>query len=183
MLLLPTIVVPMLMNFMIKFVVKAEKKASTETLTYTVIGSENLPDLAGAFTEDKGFKKVEISSQEEIASAIEEEKIKFGLVIPQTAREQIEAGEQVTIDFYYSDVSVASKVKNRTKKIIQELSDKYRSERLKKFGMDTTQAQEHLLNPITIEEHNTANLRAMLGERVGGMLPYIFIIFCICSFS
>ena len=58
MVLLPTIVVPMLMNLMIKFVVKAEKKASTETLTYTVFGTDHLPDLAGAFTEDKGFKKV-----------------------------------------------------------------------------------------------------------------------------
>jgi len=179
MVLLPTIVVPMLMNFMIRFVVKAEKKASTETLTYTVFGTENLPDLAGAFTEDKGFKKVEIPSQEEIASAIEEEKIKFGLIIPQTAREQIASGEQVAIDFYFSDVSATSKVKNRTKKIIQELSDKYRSERLNKLGQDTPQKQEHLLNPIIIEEHNTANLREMLGERVGGILPYIFIIFCL----
>jgi sodium transport system permease protein len=179
MVLLPTIVVPLLMNLMIRFIAKAEEKASTETLTYAVFGADNLPDLAAAFTEDKGFKKVDVPSQEDIASAIEENKIKFGLVIPQTAREQIETGEQVKVDFYYSEVSVASKVKNRTKKVIQELSDKYRTERLNKLGLDTTQKQEDLLNPVTIEEHNTANLRAMLGERVGGILPYIFIIFCL----
>ena len=179
MVLLPIIVVPMLMNLVIKFVVKAEKEASTEILTYAVFGTDNLPDLADAFIEDKGFKKVEIPSQEEIASAIEEEKIKFGLVIPQTSREQIASGEQVAIDFYFSDVSATSKVKNRTEKIIQELSDKYRSERLNILGQDTPQKQEHLLNPIIIKGHNTANLRAMLGERVGGILPYIFIIFCL----
>jgi sodium transport system permease protein len=179
MVLLPTIVVPMLMNLMIRFIAKAEKKASTETLTYAVFGADNLPDLAGAFTENKGFKKVDVPSQEDIESAIEENKIKFGLVIPPTAHKQIETDEQVKVDFYYSDVSVASKVKNRTKKIIQELSDKYRSERLKKLGLDTTQKQDDLLNPIILEEHNTANLRAMLGERVGGILPYIFIIFCL----
>ena len=60
----------------------------------------------------------------------------------------------------------------------QEFSERYRSERLAGLGLDTPQEQEHLLNPLTIEEHNTADMRELLGERVGGMLPYIFIIFC-----
>ena len=175
---LPTLVVPLLMNVMIGFIVKADKKAKTETLTFAIFGAEHLPDLANAFSEEKGFEKVNIPTQEAIASAIEENQIKFGLVIPQTAREQIESGEQVAVQFYYNNASVTSKVKNRAGKVIREFSERYRSERLASLGLDTPQEQEHLLNPITIEEHNTADLREVLGERVGGMLPYLFIIFC-----
>ena len=175
---LPTLVVPVLMNVLIGFIVKAEKKAQTETLTFAIFGAEHLPDLANAFSEEEGFVKVNIPTQEAIASAIEENKIKFGLVIPQTAREQMESGEQVAVQFYYNNASVTSKVKNRAGKVIREFSERHRSERLAGLGLDTPQEQKHLLNPITIEEHNTADMREVLGERVGGMLPYLFIIFC-----
>lgn len=175
---LPTIVVPVLMNIMIGFIVRAEKKAQTETLTFAIFGAEHLPDLASAFSEEEGFEKVNISTQEAIVSAIEENQIKFGLVIPQTTREQFERGEQVAVKFYYNNASVTSKVKNRAGKVIREFGERYRSERLAGLGLDTPQEQEHLLNPVTIEEHNTADMREVLGERVGGMLPYLFIIFC-----
>jgi len=175
---LPTLVMPVLMNIMIGFIVRAEKKAQTETLTFAIFGAEHLPDWANAFSEEEGFEKVNNLTQEAIASAIEENKIKFGLVIPQTAREQIERGEQVAVQFYYNNASVTSKVKNRAGKVIRVFGERYRSERLAGLGLDTPQEQEHLLNPITIEEHNIADLREVLGERVGGMLPYFFIIFC-----
>jgi sodium transport system permease protein len=175
---LPTLVVPVLMNIMIGFIVRAEKKAQTEILTFAIFGAEHLPDLANAFSEEEGFEKVNIPTQEAIASAIEENKIKFGLVIPQTTSEQLERNEQVAVQFYYNNASATSKVKNRAGKVIREFSERYRSERLADFGLDTPQKQEHLLNPVTIEEHNTANMREVLGERVGGMLPYLFIIFC-----
>ncbi|HUU16560.1 MAG TPA: ABC transporter permease [Sedimentisphaerales bacterium] len=175
---LPTLVVPVLMNIMIGFIVRAEKKARTEILTFAIFGAEHLPDLANAFSKEEGFEKVNIPTQEAIASAIEENKIKFGLVIPQTTREQLERDEQVAVRFYYNNASATSKVKNRAGKVIREFSEKYRSERLAGLGLDTPQEQEHLLNPVTIEEHNTADMREVLGERVGGMLPYLFIIFC-----
>lgn len=175
---LPTLVVPVLMSVMIGFIVKADKKAQTETLAFAIFGAEHLPDLANAFSEEKGFEKVNIPTQEAIVSAIEENKIKFGLVIPQTAPEQFERGEQVAVKFYYNNASVTSKVRNRAGKVIREFSERYRSERLAGLGLDTPQKQKHLLNPITIEEHNTADMREVIGERVGGMLPYMFIIFC-----
>ena len=178
MVVLPTLVVPVLMNIMIGFIVRAEKKAQTETLTFAIFGAEHLPDLANAFSEEKGFEKVDIPTQEAISSAIEENKIKFGLVIPQASREQFESGEQVTVHFHYNNASVTSKVKNRASKVIYEFGESYRSERLAGLGLDTPQEQEHLLKPVTIEEHNTADMREVLGERVGGMLPYLFIIFC-----
>jgi len=116
---LPTLVVPVLMNIMIGFIVRAEKKARMETLTFAIFGAEHLPDLANAFSEEEGFEKVNIPTQEAIASAIEENKIKFGLVIPQTTREQLERGEQVAVRFYYNNASATSKVENRAGKVIR----------------------------------------------------------------
>lgn len=178
MLLLPTLVVPVLMNVMIGFISRAEKKARTETLSFAIFGAEFLPELADAFTEEKGFEKVNIPAPEAIESAISENQIKFGLVIPQAVREQFESGEQVAVQLYYNNASVASRVKDRAGKVIQEVSKRWRSNRLAALGLDTAEKRENLLSPITIEEHGTANMREVLGERLGGMLPYLFIIFC-----
>ena len=178
MLLLPTLVVPVLMNVMIGFISRAEKKARTETLSFAIFGAEFLPELADAFTEEEGFEKVNIPAPEEIESAISENQIKFGLVIPQEVRKQFESGEQVAVQLYYNNASVASKVKDRAGKVIEEVSKRWRLNRLAGLGLDTAEKRENLLSPITIEEHGTANMREVLGERLGGMLPYLFIIFC-----
>jgi len=178
MLLLPTLVVPVLMNVMIGFISRVEKKARTETLTYAIFGAEFLPELADAFTEEKGFKKINIPAPDAIESAISEDQIKFGLVIPEAVREQFASGEQVAVRLYYNNASVASRVRDRAGKAIQEVGKQWRSNRLTGLGLDTTEKQESLLNPITIEEHGTANMREVIGERLGGMLPYLFIIFC-----
>ncbi len=179
MLVMPTVLVALLMNLLIGFMVKADEKAKTENLPFTIFGAEHLPELAGEFTKEMGFKKVSISTPDAIASAIEENKIKFGLVIPKKAREQLEKGEQVVVQLYYNNASVTSRVRHRAGEIIQQVGKQFRSNRLAGLGLDTSEKQENLINPITIEDQGTANMRERLGERMGGMLPYLFIIFCL----
>jgi len=182
-LLLPTVVVPVLMNLMIGLATKAEKKAQTETLAYAIFGAEYLPELAEAFAEKAGFEKVDIDSPDQLNSAICQDKIKFGLLIPENARPKLETGEQVTVEFHYNNVSVASKVRERARGVIKKVSNQMRSNRLAGLGADSPKKQKDLLNPIVIEERGTADVtepkgaRQVLGERLGGMLPYLFIIF------
>ncbi|MHC4240268.1 MAG: ABC transporter permease [Planctomycetota bacterium] len=184
MVLLPTVILPVLMSLLINFVTRAEKKARTEVLTFAVFGVEHLPELAEGFIEDKEFKRVDIGDTEAIASAISDGLIKFALIIPEAASEQIADGNQAAIQFYYNDASVTSKARQRARKVIEEVGERWRSRRLAELGYDTQQERHRLLNPITIEEHGVAQMkgaqgvREIVGERVGGMLPYMFIIFC-----
>ena len=179
MLVMPTVLVPLLMNLLIGFMAKAEKKAQTEILTYAIFGAENLPELAEEFTEETGFRKVTLSSQEQITSAIEQNEIKFALVIPEKAREQLENGQQVSVRLYYNNASVTSRVRNRAGNVIEQVGNRLRANRLASLGLESPEKQENLINPITIEEKGTANMREILGERMGGILPYMFIIFCL----
>ena len=179
MLVMPTVLVPLLMNLLIGFMAKAEKKAQTEILTYAIFGAENLPELTEEFTEETGFRKVTVSTHEQIASAIEQNEIKFALVIPEKAREQLENGQQVSVRLYYNNASVTSRVRNRAGNVIEQVGNRLRANRLASLGLESPEKQENLINPITIEEKGTANMREILGERMGGILPYMFIIFCL----
>ena len=179
MLIMPTVLMPLLMNLLISFMVKADRKAKTEELPYAIFGAEYLPELAEGFDDEADFKKVTVGSTDEIESAIEQNRIKFALVIPEKARERLEKGGQVTVQLFYNNASVASMVRNRAGNIIRKVNNKFRSDRLASLGLETSEQQENLITPITIEEKGTAKMREMLGERLGGMLPYLFIIFCL----
>ncbi|MFC1781691.1 ABC transporter permease [Planctomycetota bacterium] len=178
MVLMPTVLVPLLMNVMISFIVKSEQKAQTEVLTYAIFGGDNLLRLAEGFADSNGFEHVDISNQDEIESAIKQDTIKFALVIPEDAQEQIEKSEQIVIRLYYNDASVNSRVRYRAGDVIRQVSDNLRSVHLVALGFDSTKKQENLIFPLTIEDHGIAEQREKLGAQVGGFLPYLFIIFC-----
>jgi sodium transport system permease protein len=177
MFLMPTIIVPMIINLVIGFTMRMEHKARTETLRYAILGNEFLPELGDAFEKEKDFEKVDISSPNDINAAIASDKIKFAIAIPESARSQLEESSQVTIHLYYNNATIASMANSRAARVIHTLGNQWRTDRLNKLGLDNPQARDNLLNPITIEEHGTANMREILGERLGGMLPYLFIIF------
>jgi sodium transport system permease protein len=177
MFLMPTIIVPLLMNLVIGFAIRMEKKARTETLAYAIFGSEFLPRLAEAFENEKEFERVSIPSPNDINSAIAAGEIKFAIVIPESSQQRLEESNQVTVQLYYNNATVASMANSRAARVIRSLGDQLRAERLAKLGLDSPKARDNLLIPITIEERGTANMREVLGERLGGMLPYFFIIF------
>jgi sodium transport system permease protein len=177
MFLMPTIIVPMIINLVIGFTMRMEHKARTETLRYAILGNEFLPELGDTFEKEKDFEKVDISSPNDINAAIASDKIKFAIVIPESARSQLEESSQVTIQLYYNNATAASMANSRAARVIHTLGNQWRTDQLTKLGLDNPQARDNLLNPIAIEEHGTANMREILGERLGGMLPYLFIIF------
>jgi len=177
MFLMPTVIVPVLMNALVGFTMHIEKKARTETLAYAIFGGENLPQVREAFEKEDGFEKVDIASANDINTAIATGKIKFAIIIPEASVQQIEESNQAIIRLYYNNASAASMAKSRAARIIYNLGEQLRSERLEKLGFAGRQSQSNLLNPIAIEECGTANMREIFGERLGGVLPYIFIIF------
>ncbi len=178
MVLMPLVLMPLLMSIMISFIAKSEQKAQTEVLTFAIFGAENLPELAQEFADSNEFEQIDISDFDQVESSINQNIIKFALSIPAKAQEQIENSEQVTIHIYYNDASVNSRVRYRAGDVIRQVGDKLRSGRLAALGIESSEEQNNLVFPLSIEEHGIAEEREKLGAQVGGFLPYLFIIFC-----
>lgn len=178
MILLPTILMPVLLNITAEFIGKAEKKAESEVITYAMFGGEQLPELANAFASDARFEKVELASRDEVKAAIQADKIKLALGVPSNAAVSYAAGEQVAIDLYYDNALLVSHVRQRATEKLESISDSQRDERLTGLGVMGMSAREQLLEPITTRERGVASKREVIGARAGGFLPYMFIIFC-----
>lgn len=178
MIVFPTIIMPVMMNAFVGFVSRTEETARTETLSYAVFGAEQLPELAGAFAAASGFNRVDVPSMDSIKTAVANGAIRFAVVIPDKAAQLMGEGKQVKVSLHYDNASVTSKAKERAQKVIREFSQSCRSRRLASLGLAGPSEQESLLEPVAIQESGTAEMREVLGERLGGLLPYLFIIFC-----
>ena len=178
MIVLPIVVVPLLLSLLIGFVMKKEKEARTEVLEYVVFGGEFAPELAKTFEEAKGFKKVVLGSPDELVAAIREDRVDFGLVIPEQAAAQLNEQEQAAVELHFDNASMGSKVEDRVEDLVEEFNTELTAARLAELGVPQGEKQESLLEPVRLGKQGTGEIREVIGERIGGMVPYFFIAFC-----
>jgi sodium transport system permease protein len=178
MIVLPIVVVPLLLNLLIGFVIKKEQEAKTEVLEYVVFGDESAPELAKTFEAANGFNKVTLGSPDELIAAIREDRIDFGLVIPEKTAAQLSGQEQASIVLHFDNASMGSKVEDRVQDLVEKFNNGLTAARLAKLGVPPGQKQKSLLEPVRLRKQGTGKIREVIGDRIGGMVPYFFIAFC-----
>jgi sodium transport system permease protein len=174
MIVLPLALMPLIMRLFTGYMIEAEKKAATETISYAVFGAEHLPGLEDALADTPGFQIVELGSPEELASALEDERVELGVVVPEPADPEA----QLEVELHFDNAKLTSKVKSRAKAPLDLVADARRRARLEAAGIEGFDAQAAVLEPIVIVERGTATARERLGEAFGGILPYMLIPFC-----
>lgn len=170
---MPLLLIPLLIQVTTDFMADAEKEAASATLDYAIFGDEGLPELAQALASTPGFAAAPLSDPAEIPAAVADERIDLALVVlPATE------GGQHTVELHYNNAPITSKVKSRTKQVLEGLGSELRRARLEGLGITEISVQQAVIEPVVMVERGTAPMREVLGERIGGMLPYLFIIFC-----
>ena len=179
MIVLPTVILPVLFNFMINFISSQEKKASEETLKLALINGDLFPQLKQSLEENPGFEiDPSITEEKDIIPAIKSGDLKMGLLVPEDTADYLGAGYTLEVKLIYNNASMTSKVVSRTGKLIDELNKGLRKTRLVEVGISNPLQQEGVLEPSKIVKSGYASQREILGERIGGLLPYFFVVFC-----
>ncbi|MGB1015693.1 MAG: ABC transporter permease [Nannocystaceae bacterium] len=170
---LPLVLIPVLASFAVKFATDAREKARTEVLEFAVYHGDRMPELIHGFDDVTGFERVEDIPESDIVAAIEDERLDFALVIPEQPKEG-----SAPVELHYNTASVTSKIDDRVQEIVDAHAKSRQTKALEDLGLATLPAQQGLLEPVVVQVHSTANMREVIGEAAGGMLPYMFIIFC-----
>lgn len=174
MIVFPLVLIPVLIQATTSFVADAEKEAASATLDYVVFGGESLPALEESLRQAPGFAEASLDDPGQIVAAVNDDRIDLALVVVPPDDPQ---GQHV-VQLHYDNAPLTSKVKARTRVVIEALTEHARRQRLTAVGVERPQQQLGIAQPIVLQEHGTAPMREVLGERIGGMLPYMFIIFC-----
>jgi sodium transport system permease protein len=155
-------------------------QASKADMAYAVFGKEYAPRLAARIAQEKGFKEVALSGPAEIKAAIGADRIKFALVIPPDAGARLAAQQQANIELHYNSAAAIDLTRKRVAAVIDAHNRTLREQALSAFNLSKQQLA-FALDPVTLEDHSTANQREQMGAIVGGMLPYILLMVCLMA--
>ena len=178
MIVLPTLLMPVLMGGFAYLAGSIIKKDRGEVLKYAIVGAEHNPELARRFRADKQFSLVELPAAASYKIAVNDELVRFALVIPKRAAEELSSGSATSVDMYFNDASAANSAYERVEKIVDALATDLRTQRLTARGYRDGELAG-VTQPITIKKISTASAREALGEKLGSLVPYILIIVCL----
>ncbi|MEE4245207.1 MAG: ABC transporter permease, partial [Kangiellaceae bacterium] len=159
---------------------KVAKKAQDEVLSFVVQNEQALPEVVTELKKQENFElktvgNVDSLSADDIKAAIKAKDYKFALILPTDAAEQMSQGNQIEVELHFNNASITNQIYQRVKAAIDEVNKNQQKKILATFNLDEEKLAG-ITKPIDIKRVNTADKREDIGEKLGGLLPYILLI-------
>ena len=171
MLLFPLVLLPMIMNFTTEFMRDASREQESKVLRWTVVDEVRAPALVAALEADASFVRTPVEPAS-ATDAIRSDQLDFVLVLREGS-----AGQTIA-ELHYDNAPLLSRVKKRVDAVVERANVAERDVRLAELGLDDAAKRTAVIEPVLLEPHGTATKREALGEAMGGVLPYLMIVFC-----
>lgn len=178
--LLPILIFPIIFGLVGFLVANASQKAEQEVHQYVIIGEQFAPEFAQSLHYHKAFNKSTLALDNEAAiiDAIKSEQIALGIIIPEDARQAVHEGRKLKWRVIFNDAASISFIYNRIQELTKDYADLVRSAEFELLGIDANK-KAALLNPIELEKVDTSDQRENIGEKLGGMIPYMLLPLCL----
>ena len=174
MLVIPLLIFPVILNVAVGFSSSFEESAENKNLKIGIIGESNdymakkLSEIPNSFGP-----KTLISYHGDslkLRNDLKEEKLDLILIYNSKLTFQLENHEPTQLIWAFDRTNIG--FAQRAEKYMQIIEEQ---ERIKRF--EALKIDEQKITPFLVEYENTASNQKMIGELIGGFLPYIFIAF------
>jgi sodium transport system permease protein len=178
--LVPIVAMPLIFGGFGLLSTKLFHNAQRAQLGYAVFGKQNAPQFAARLAAEKGMHEVALADPAAIKQAIDEERIKFALVIPPGFEDAIARHEQATLELYHNSAVAVDVTKRRVTALVEAHNGTLREAAL--AGLDLSKDElRFALRPVVVRDVSTANKREQVGAVLGGFLPYILLMVCLMA--
>jgi sodium transport system permease protein len=172
MIVIPLLLVPILMNVVIKVTQRQQRKAEVELIDLAFVGGEYAPRLLELVQADSQFVVREDVRENEFEQMIRDDTLDAGVVVPPDFLERITADEQAEVVLYYRSSSSFAVAEGRLRDVIGGYDEEIVDGRIRRMSLDPD-----LFEAIAVEARDISTMQEVLGKTVGGFLPYMFVIF------
>lgn len=173
MIIMPLVLFPLIINISSKFMMKLETTASTRVLKVGVILNGNDTRLRDSVISRDDMKLTEVKNEDDVTEMINVGGLDFGIVFDNNFDKNIADLEQGEIRLYFKSSAKNDISKRRINGILGDYKSTLLEERFKKLELNTG-----VINTISINEKDIVSIKEKFGEKVGGFIPYLFVIFC-----
>jgi len=176
MVLVPLVLFPVLFVGGSWLVQSQMEEAAKETLQVAVL-SEDAEGPAPAFRKQvAAAPNMEVTTDVPVDTArarIEDGEMDAAFVFASSFREQVKAKKAGQVDLVYKSDDDSEVMLNRLRPLLDQYEQKLLEARFEALGLST-----EATTAVAVEETNLASEKAQVAQRLGGFLPYMFLIFC-----
>lgn len=173
MVLFPLLLMPLLLTVVTKLQTASVKKATEKILRIGLVTYGNAAGLRNEVAGRTDIRFVEGIPADSIESFITHDSLDAAVVVSQdfdTSVAQLRSG---SIKLYYRSSDDYDIVKRRILALLNGYEKKLIAERFARLHLDMS-----ISDAVRIEEHDIATMKERVGKAIGGMIPYLFVIFC-----
>ena len=167
---IPLLVFPIMFTVMGKVMSKQIKKEQEKALNIGVIDNSNASAFLALFDNRKDVKITKYQNPVKFDTLIQSGKLDGAMLIGDDFDTQINSMKTGTITLLYKSANWG--VKERLTGVIDVYKNVVLNQRLSKLTIDFA-----AVNPIDVKIQDVSTLREKFGKEIGGMIPYIFVIF------
>jgi sodium transport system permease protein len=174
MIVMPFLVIFLIFNLSMRLGRDMEKRAQEKELRVAVFSAAPLPDFMRLL---QAREKVKIDTRvprAEIERPLNENRLDFAVFFPDDFSEGIDREMTSEVPVYYkASTSENDQALGRIRKVLEEYARQLLARRLEKKKLDAA-----FVEPLHIVDRDVSSAREKIGQRLGGMFPYFFVIFC-----
>jgi len=173
MIVFPLILIPALMIIATNIQMSSMRKAEEKVLRVALVAHANAPGLVAALTGRADMRIISGIPADSMESMIARDSIDAAVVIAPDFDDAVGRMKSGTIRLFYKSSDDFDMVKRRLSGVIASFEKQIVAERFARLNIDAG-----IVNPVRMEEHDVASIKERIGKTVGGMVPYLFVIFC-----
>lgn len=172
MVLIPLLAFPLMMKIVTAVTSASVKKSMEKRLVVAYIESQANPLLGMLKGESLLDVKTDLN-EEQIRKGIESGELDFGLVIGPEFDSELKADKPGTVQLYYKGSDEGEMAKKRIDSLLDKYEEQILTERFGRLELDRGIAEG-----LNVVKRDVATMKEKIGEKLGGLVPYLFIIFC-----
>ncbi|MCH7855883.1 MAG: ABC transporter permease [Gemmatimonadetes bacterium] len=172
----PMVVMPALMLLILRFTERQAESADAEYVEIALIGDEYAPGLRQAVAADTQIVVVPGVRPDDVRNLIRRDSLDGAIVVPSDFQDRVDADAQASMMILFQSSRSFDVTERRLRDVVEAYDDEIVSGRISRLALDPD-----LFDAIDTQEVDLATLQEVLGQQVGGFLPYLFVIFMLTA--
>ncbi len=173
MIVIPLLLFPTLFKIMMSVEKSQAQKERVKKLRVACIDRGNAATFVATLSERDDVTLVPNVPADSVAALIRSDSLDGAFVFADSFDQDVAAMQPGRVDFYYKSTDDRAIVQERLRKPLDEYEKSLLAQRFSRLELDST-----IVDAVDVRSQNVASVQERVGTAIGGMLPYIFIIFC-----
>ncbi len=173
MVIMPLVLFPLIINISSRLMIKLETSATEKILKVGVLLNGNDNYIEKAVKSRKDMILEDLENEESIEEKINKNILDFAIVVDKEFDSRMLKYHPGEIRLYFKSSAKNDISKKRIDNILSHYNKKLLEERFIKLKLNPD-----VVTAVKINEKDIVTIKEKIGKKIGGFIPYLFVIFC-----